>query len=250
LLEVDLLDKTAPGVSLTAKGELVLSAARRMLALNDNILQIATPNAAAQEVRVGVPGDCMGADLERLLATSRAEWPYLRFSVVGGGQRRLLQGLKDNEFDIVVALMVEEPGEAARHCWTEKLVWVRGKSTALDPEAPVPLVSYKDICVCHRVAASTLNKAGRASELKFRATSAQALDSAVAAGVGVMVVPRRRAPARLEVWDDGPLPPLPEVFCGVFLRDGAEWDIVEQFADRIAETLRPPEFPEPLRRSA
>ena len=106
LLEVDLLDKSAPGVSLSPRGELIINAARRMLALNDQILQIAKPSPATQMVRVGVPGDCMGTDLTSLLKSSRAIWPHLRFAVQGGGQKRLLQGLKENEFDIAVALVI------------------------------------------------------------------------------------------------------------------------------------------------
>jgi DNA-binding transcriptional LysR family regulator len=254
LLEIDLLDKSAPGVSLTAKGEMVLSAARRMLALNDQILQISKPAPSSQMVRVGVPGDCMGAELARVLAASRTQWPHLRFAIQGGGQKRLLHGLQENEFDLVVALVVEDPGDTARYSWTEELVWVRGKSTALDAEAPVPLVSYKDVCVCHRVAVSTLTKIGRPTELVFRASNAEALQTAVAAGIGVMAVPRRRVPPSLEVWERGPLPALPDVHCGIFLRADAEWEVVEQLADRIADTLSPPDFvktaPPPAARAA
>ena len=60
LLGVELLDKSAPGVALTPVGEHVINSARRMLSVNDQIVQIASPNSAAQIVRVGVPGDCMG----------------------------------------------------------------------------------------------------------------------------------------------------------------------------------------------
>jgi DNA-binding transcriptional LysR family regulator len=238
-LEVDLLDKSVPGVSLTPAGERIVHVARRMLALNDQIVQIAKPTPTAQTVRIGVPGDCMGAELERLLADCRAQWPYLRFAVQGGGQKQLLQGLKQGEFDLVVALVLEDPGDSARHCWTEELCWVRGKSTVLNLEEPVPLVSYREICVPHRIAASTLNKAGRACELIFRATNAQALISATAAGCGIMAMPRRRVPRELEILDDGTLPPLPEVYCGMFLREEAELDMLEQVADRIADMLRP-----------
>jgi DNA-binding transcriptional LysR family regulator len=242
LLGVDLLDKSAPGVSLTAVGGQVIDIARRMLSINDRILEIANPNSTAQLMRVGVPGDCMGAELATMLAASRMRWPHLRFVVQGAGQRRLLQWLKQDEIDLVLALVCEEPEGAARHYWTEELTWVRGKSTTLDPHVPVPLVSYSDFCVCHRIGVASLDKIGRASDLVFRASSAEALRSAVAAGVGVMVVPRRRIPADLEAWDDSPLPPLPPVFCGVFVREGVSNDTVDELADHLAQTLRPPDM--------
>jgi hypothetical protein len=54
-----------------------------------------------------------------------------------------------------------------------------------------------------------------------------------------MLVPKSRVPAGLEIWDDGPLPPPPVVYGGVFVRESAESDTLDQLADRFAETLRP-----------
>jgi DNA-binding transcriptional LysR family regulator len=220
-------------------GQHVIESARRLLSVNDHIVQIASPNATAQLVRIGVRKDCMGEELTAMLATTRARWPNLRFAVQGAGQRRLLQYLKQDELDIVVALVPDEPDGAARHYWPEELAWVRGKTTTLDLSAPIPLVGYKDRCMCHRVALATLAKADMAGELVFRGTNAESLRSAVTAGVGVMLVPRSRIPAGLEAWDDGPLPPPPAVYGGVFVREGVANDTLDQLADRFAETLRP-----------
>lgn len=237
---VELFDKSAPGVSLTPMGEQILQSARRLLLVNDQIVQMSRPAATVELVRIGVPGDYMGPELVGMLAASRARWPNVRFVVQGGGQRRLLDDLKQEEADLVLARVTVEPHGAARHYWTEELAWVRGKSLTLDPAAPVPLVAYTESCLGHRVAAATLDKVGRAAELVFRGTTAEALHSAVAAGLGVMVKPRRRVPAELAVWDDGPLPPLPPVYCGVFVREGASNKTLDELADHLARTLRPP----------
>jgi DNA-binding transcriptional LysR family regulator len=210
-----------------------------MLSVNDHIVQIVSPNSAAQIVRIGVPGDCMGAELVAMLSASRARWPHLRFAVQGGGERRLLQVLKQGDIDLVWVLVTEEPADTARHYWTEELAWVRAKSTTLDPNAPVPLVSYREASVRYRVGVAAIEKAGLAFELVFRGSNAEALRSAAAAGLGVMVATRRRVPAGLEVWDDGPLPPLPPVFCGIFVREGAGSDMLDQLADYLAQTMRP-----------
>jgi DNA-binding transcriptional LysR family regulator len=239
LLGVDLFDKSAPGVALTAMGEQVIDSARRLLSVNDHIVQIANPNAAAELVRVGVRKDCMGEELVHMLAAARTRWPNLRFAVQGAGQQRLLRYLKQDEVDVVVALIPDDPAGAARHAWTEELAWVRGKATDLDLDAPIPLVGYKDRCMCCRIAMATLNEANLASELVFRATNAEALRSAVTAGLGVMLMPRRRIPAGLEAWDDGPLPPPPAVYGGVFVREGTGDSTLGLLADSFAEALRP-----------
>jgi DNA-binding transcriptional LysR family regulator len=239
LLGVDLFDKSAPGVSLTPMGQNVIESARRLLSVNDQIVNLASPIAAAQLVRIGVRKDCMGEELERMLASTRPQWPNLRFTVLGAGQRRMLAHLKQDQVDIVIALVLDEPEGAARHYWTEELAWVRGKKAVLDLSEPIPLVAYGDRCLCNRVALATLEQAGLAGELVFRANTAEALRSAVAAGVGVMLAPRSRIPAELEAWDGGPLPPAPAVYGGIFVRDGGGRDTIDELADRFAETLRP-----------
>jgi DNA-binding transcriptional LysR family regulator len=240
LLGVELLDKSAPGVALTAVGRQVIESARRLLSVNDEILQMSSPSATTQLIRIGLRKDCMGEELVRTLAATRGQWPNLRYYVLGAGQRRMLQSLKQDQLDLAVALVAEEPEGAARHYWTEKLVWVRGKSAPIDLAAPIPLVSYGERCVCHSIALQILEKAGLAGELVFRGNTAEALRSAVASGVGMMLAPRNRVTAELEIWDNGPLPPAPPAYGGVFVREGAGLETIEQLADRFAEALRPP----------
>jgi len=78
LLGSDLLDKSAPGVSLTSAGELVVNYARRLLSINDQILDIAGPRAAAKTVRIGATGDFTASD---------ANSPQQRRSRVFSGNR-------------------------------------------------------------------------------------------------------------------------------------------------------------------
>ena len=69
LLGGDLLDKSAPGVTLTSVGEMVVNYARRLLSINDQILGMATPRPASQTIRIGITGDfiaCTGADAGRI----------------------------------------------------------------------------------------------------------------------------------------------------------------------------------------
>ena len=85
LLGVELFDKSAPGVTLTVQGERVIDSARRLLSVNDQIVQIAG-NGAAGPVRIGVRKDWMGDELVHMLAAARTRWPNLRFAVQGAGQ--------------------------------------------------------------------------------------------------------------------------------------------------------------------
>jgi len=236
LLGVELFDKSAPGVTLTAMGQQLLDSARRLLSINDHIVQIAG-NGTGEPVRIGVRKDWMGDELIHMLAAARTRWPNLRFAVQGAGQQRLLRYLEEGEVDVVVTLVPDDPSATARHAWVEELAWVRGKTMVVDLNAPIPLVSYKD-GMRSRIAMETLAHANLVGELVFRASDAHALRGAVMAGLGIMVMPRRHIPADLEAWEDGPLPPPSSVYGAVFVREGIGDSTLGLLADSFAAALR------------
>jgi DNA-binding transcriptional LysR family regulator len=246
LLGSDLLDKSAPGVSLTSSGELVVNYARRLLLINDQILDIAAPRATAKTLRVGATGDFTASGIARGLNWSRARRPDLRFEVYSANIDVLLRDLREGDADLAIWVSATGPTIDTRHYWTEPLVWVHAPSTRIDPDRPVPLVSYGEECLFTRNAMAALSQAGRDSELAFIGSSLLSLVAAVAAGFGVMVLPRDRADVPgVAVWDDAPLPKLPDIFCGIYVRGGVDVEEREQIAETIAAALHPQLSPEP-----
>jgi DNA-binding transcriptional LysR family regulator len=239
LLGTDLLDKSAPGVSLTLTGELVVNYARRLLSINDQILHLAEPNPAAQTLRIGVPGDFVGPVLPWILCELRSRWPNVRFHVRCGGTDLHRKALNQGEIDLVVYLSDARPTDARYH-WEEEAVWVRGPSTKFDSATPVPLLTYGTACIYHRIAVEALTRVGRAYETVFTASSIATLSAAVTAGLGVMVITRSRVrPKEMMIWEDGPLPKLPPLFCGIYLAEGGDRETREQLAQAIATVLHP-----------
>ena len=234
LLGGELMDKSAPGVMLTSAGEIVLGHARRLLAINDQILTLGNPSAdPTHTVRIGLPGEFVGDTLWTMLARSREGQPGIRFHIKSSPSDVLVRDLRHGELDVAVALSCDEPYDDARVHWTEELVWLRSPLTAIDPDVPVPLVSHGEKCLTHRQIAETLDQAGRTYNLSFTETSLTSLMAAVEAGLGVMAAPRCVSLADgLTVWDDAPLPRLPAVVCNVCVRAGAD-----EAAVRIAQTL-------------
>ena len=87
---------------------------------------------------------------------------------------------------------------------------------------------------------SALGQAGLSYEKTFSAFSLIALANAVAAGFGVMPLPRSRAGLPgISVWENAPLPALPDIFCGLYVRDGADVQEREQLAEAIVAALNP-----------
>jgi DNA-binding transcriptional LysR family regulator len=239
LLGYEILDKRAPGVSLTPRGSGVVDHARKLLSINDEILQVASSGAAARTLRVGIPGDYAGSRIPATLARFRQRWPDIGFAVCSGTPDNLVRELKQGDLDVVMAVMVEEPAVEPRHLWKRQAVWVHSNATRVDPEGPVPLVSYDEDCACQRVAIVALHQAGRECNFVFTSRSLVSLAAAVRAGFGVMVMPGNRALQNgLLVWNDAPLPELPELYCGIFIREGGNRAVIEELADYLAADLR------------
>ena len=240
LLGGELFDKSAPGVTLTEKGEVVVNHARRLLSINDQILQLAQPSSPVPPVRIGVPGALDLAALPPALADFRQQWPFMRFNVRGQSCDTLLRDLRQGDLDLIVAFTQSPPSIDARHYWTEDLVWVRGRGSRLDPGSPVPLIAHDTTGVLGRVATTALNHAGRSWELVFNALSTASLAAATDAGLGVAVSLRRFIPNGLTICEDEHLPRLPTVNCGIYLRDSSDYDILVPLADSIARVIAPP----------
>lgn len=239
LLGTDLLDKSAPGVMPTSAGELVINYARRLLSINDQILDLAGPRAGPKVVRIGATGDFTAAGISLGLTRSHKRQPDLRFEVYSANIDVLLRDLREGNADLAIWVSATGPILDTRHYWTEPLVWVRSDLTCLDPNLPVPLVSYGEECLFTRNAMEALRKAGRDSELMFVGSSLLGLGAAVAAGFGVMALPKSRADIPgVTIWENAPLPKLPDIFSGIYVRAGVASKQGEQIAETLAAVLR------------
>jgi DNA-binding transcriptional LysR family regulator len=238
LLGYEVLDKSAPGVSLTPRGEIVVSNARRLLSINDEILQLTSGHTAGQTIRVGIPSDYAGSRIPSALVRFRERWPDVNYNVGSGPVDEMLRDIKRGDLDLVLALFTEEPTIEARHMWMEEPVWVRSDTTKLDPDGPVPLVSYGGESACQRLAVTALHRAGLDCNFVFTSHSLVSQTAAVAAGFGVMVMPRGRAIRNnLAIWDDSPLPKLPPLYGAIFVRDGGERTAIEELADYLNDEI-------------
>jgi DNA-binding transcriptional LysR family regulator len=244
LLGTDIFDKHGPGVVLTAAGEAVITYARRLLSLNDQILQVATPEPTARRLRIGITGDYFSPYLPRALANFRTRWPYRKFQMIQGTNGQLLQDLRAGELDVIVLLTMDKPERDARHHWMEEMVWGRGASMSDPVDDPVPLVSRGDNWMNHSIAVNALEKVGRSYEFTLIAPTILSLISAVRNGLGVMPFARRRIVSTdLVVCGEHALPKLPELVSSVYVSEAGDSDVLNALADEIADVIRAPSRP-------
>ena len=194
LLGADLLDKSAPGVSLTSAGELVVNYARRLLSINDQILDIAGPRPAAKTVRIGATGDFTAAGIALGLTCSRVRRPDLRFEVYTRQHRRAAarparRRRRSGDLGFVDRARRSTPGTTGPSRWSGCARRRRGSIRT----GRCRWSSYGEECLFTRNAMTALSQAGRECELAFIGSSSAGLGAAVAAGFGVMALPRSRA---------------------------------------------------------
>jgi DNA-binding transcriptional LysR family regulator len=238
LLGYELMDKSAPGVALTPHGVAVVERARRLLAVNDEIVELRRGRAPAQTVRIGIPCDYSGQKISATMARFRMRWPGIRFVVSTDTSENLLRDIELGDLDIALAVTISEPPIAPRHAWRRQTVWVYSPATKLDPDGPVPLVCYGEECACQTVAVAALRRAGRECDFVYTTRSLVSLAAAVKDGFGVMVVPRGRAVQQdLDIWENPPLPKLPEIYCGLFVQDGGNRSAYLEIVDYLAADL-------------
>jgi DNA-binding transcriptional LysR family regulator len=226
------------GVSLTAKGEIVSRYARRILAMNDQILSLAGTASVARTVRIGVPNVFASSTLATLIATLRelAKGERLQFScdTSAGLARNVASGFLDVVFvsrgSVASAVQVAQ--------WQEKICWVCAPDLITSPGAPVPLQSWPH-GISDRLAIEVLENAGLSYSVVFAASDLSAHLAALRCGLGFAVLPQRVVPSDLRVAHEHFLPALPPLELGIYINEERNSPQLRDLAAGMAKALRP-----------
>ena len=216
----DLLQKSLSGVTLTDYGVEVLRQARRILAINDQIVGGVGLQPSTQAVRIGIPNLYAGKLAGILRECGRAADPA-RVQVRCDHSSGLLRSIRAGHIDLAFVLGSEEEMNGALAAWPEPVAWVRAPDFSLQPGAAVPLVSSPNLLPPDRIAMTALEAANRRYEVVFTAFDTMARRAAAEAGLGYCPTPRTAAMAMapLVIEEAGVLPELPNVMKGIVARD-------------------------------
>jgi len=239
LLGGDLFDRTAPGVTLTAKGELVVNYGRRLLSINDQLVEVTTRSKAVEYLRIGIPVDYFEGVVLKVLAEYRDNHPDFHLHVTADTSESLLRDLRRGEFDLVVASDIARPSNP-RRSWIEENAWGAASPAVFETDGPVPLAVLGETSLSRRLSVAALEQSGQRYEIAYIGGSFMGLVQAAAAGLGVACWAKRALRATsLQVFDSAPprLPPVPDVHGGVYLRDGLDFPALDDLADNIAAAV-------------
>ncbi|MEM1443516.1 MAG: LysR family transcriptional regulator, partial [Verrucomicrobiota bacterium] len=227
-LGAKILERSSRSVALTLAGESFLSYARRIVELSDEAILAVTAPDEKTLLRVGFAEYLAPQHLPDLLARFRRAHPNCDLSLMLGMGIDLIPSLEDGKLDLVFAGPEAKNGTLL---WEEELVWTGPEEFSWDSDDPIDLVLMHPPCSYRQIAFDSLTKIGQPWKLSIEANSAQAVQSAIRAGLGVSVLPRSAIADDLSILSEHSFPALPNTSVLSYSRPDLSHPYAQRFVD-------------------
>ena len=227
-------------VQLTPHGQFLLSRARELLALNDQIWTSFRAPAVQGTVRLGTPDDYALRYLPQILKRFAESHPSVQVDVLCLPSSLLVERLRAGDLDLTLCSDGHEPpGWPAIPLWRGPLSWITSATHTPHRQDPLPVALATDHCTWSLAARRALDAAGRAYRVAYCSSTLIGTHAPVVAGLAVTVGPTAWLPDGLRAMrpEEG-LPRLPEF--GILMLRGADarQPVTDALAEYIAATFR------------
>lgn len=234
-LRTTLFLRDARSVTLTPQGEILLSYARRLIALsNEAVSRFVMPELSGV-VRLGAADDIAERLLPGILRDFAGKFPGIMVDVTVDSSTNLRKRMEEQRLDLALintsSRQLQSEGEVV---YTEKLVWAGAKCGAAHLQDPLPVSIWEDGCLWRQEALRKLDETKRTYRIAYLSASTMAQRAAVISDLAVAPL------ARTYITDDmtvlGPREGLPELMSfDVRLLTSGDLSIP---AKAVAETIR------------
>jgi DNA-binding transcriptional LysR family regulator len=208
VLDLNLLDRTGRTIGLTASGEQLLAYARRMIALNDEVITRLTDHAFEGEITLGVPHDVVYPAIPQVLKQFHAAYPRVKVNLEASNTVKLKDQFARGGCDVIVTteIGVAAGGETIAE---KELVWIGAPGGAAWRQRPLRL-AFCRLCTFRPEVVAALDRSQIPWEMSVDTDSDRTIEAAVSADLAVHALIDGTQPPYLEQIDhDGALPPLP-----------------------------------------
>lgn len=235
VLQVQLLDRSARRVSLTASGEQLLGFARQMLALNDEALARLTHAEFDGMITLGVPHDIVFPIIPVVLRQFARAYPRMRVQLVSSFTTVLLDQFSRGECDLI--LTTEDGlGPQGETLVTLPLVWVGAPGGHAWKERPLPL-AYERRCGFRQGVVQALEAQGINWTMAVESDSTRAIEASVVADLAVHTSLAGTEPVSMErISHGGTLPRLDAKKVNLYVAPGASRQPYQALVNLIRES--------------
>ncbi|MEJ6401389.1 LysR family transcriptional regulator [Yoonia sp. 2307UL14-13] len=207
MLDIALLDRSARQIGLTPQGEQLLSYARRIVTLNDEVYGKLTATAFEGEVTLGVPHDIVYPVIPRVMQRFAAAYPRVRIHLVSSYTRKLIDDLNRGQIDIILTTE-DSVGTGGETLVKLPLVWVGAPGGQIWKQRPLRL-AYEQRCIFRQYVQRRLDDAGIPWEMVVDSNSTRTIEATVSADLAVHTMLEGTSPRHFEpIQHGGALPRL------------------------------------------
>jgi DNA-binding transcriptional LysR family regulator len=193
-----LFTRHARGVSLTGRGEALVTEARRIVHLLERASEAMRQRALEGGVRVGIPEEYGATILPGILAHFARGQPGVQVTVRCESSRLLERALHAQELDL--AVLVYDAGKADGEILVhDPMVWVTSAKHVVHEQDPLPVAMFDQDCWVRDRALQVLDRAHRRYRVAYTSRAITGLQAAASAGLAVTVLGASTVPAGCRV---------------------------------------------------
>ena len=234
LLGRPVFHRDSRSVELTADGAFLLEHARRLLALNREVVARFVQPDIQGVVRMGAPDDVAERFLPEMLRRFAESHPCVTVNVTVDGSKRMMDMLDSGRLDMtIITCEAGFQDKGAEVLFREQLVWAACKGGVAAERDPLPVSVWEEGCVWRKAGLDGLDRQGRAWRVAFQSAHISGQRAAILADLAVAPIPASstggdiiEAPARYN------LPKLPKYALGLLVTPDAN-PAVKAAADHL-----------------
>jgi len=222
---------------LTDEGDMVLSYAKSILKMHDELLSRLSSPDIEGHVILGTPDLYAAYLLPSILALFRQSFPHIQVELRCSLSTPLVGLVQRGEIDIALVTRMRDfsGGQVVRQ---EQLVWMMGERYDIHRANPVPLALLPPGNIYREHAIEGLERAGRKWRIACVSESVGGLQAAVFAGMAVTVLGRSAlVPGMRQIGVNEYFPPLPAVDLLLYRAPGTPTAAATALHDYLANNL-------------
>jgi len=233
---VGLIDRTNRSMDLTAEGAQLVGYARRMLALNDDVLGRLTAKEFEGEITLGVPHDIIYPYIPPILRAFATDFPRMKIRLISSPTRQLRDMFARGQCDAV--LTTEEMPDAGGEVLVRlPLVWVGASGGNAWKQRPLP-VAFCTNCIFRTGVLRRLDASGIPWDMTVESDLDNAVEAVVSADLAVHAVVEGDYPGQTEPIDHGGMLPDPGETSIILYMEPTEDPVAVALANMIRSAYR------------